>query len=310
VSRKTLTALLALAAMLMAAAPAHAKASQVGIGEQKASMFSDARWQRLGLRNVRYITPWDALRDPFQRQQLDAWMATAHAAHARVLLGFVHSVRSAQLAGTLPTRRQFEREFVRFRERYPFVRDWIPWNEANHPMSLTAKRPRRVARYFDAVARHCRGCNVVAADVLDVRGMPRWVRKFRRAAHYRPRIWGLHNYHDANGLRSDGTRALLAATRGKIWFTETGGLVVRRDYRGGVVTEVQRYSLRHAARATRHALDLTRLSRRIRRIYIYHWQAPPQVTNWDSALIDPRGRSRPAYRTLKRWLHKRPLARR
>jgi hypothetical protein len=273
-------------------------------------MFADPRWERLGLRDVRYVTPWDALRDPIQRQQLDAWMATARAAHARVLLGFVHSVRSAKLARTLPTKRRFEREFVRFHERYPFVRDWIPWNEANHPLALTAKRPRRAARYFDAIASNCDGCRVVAADVLDVRGMPRWVRKFRRAADHRPRIWGLHNYHDANGLRSNGTRALLRAVRGKIWFTETGGLVVRRDYKDGVVTEVQRYSLRHAARATRHVLNLARLSRRIRRIYIYHWQAPLPVTNWDSALLDPHGRARPAYRTLRRWLRKSPLARR
>jgi hypothetical protein len=64
---------------------------------------------------------------------------------------------------------RFEREFVRFRARYPDVRDWIVWNEANHPLALTADRPGRAARYFDAVTRNCRRCRVVAADVLDVR---------------------------------------------------------------------------------------------------------------------------------------------
>jgi hypothetical protein len=231
-------------------------------------------------------------------------MEAARAADARVMLGFAHSLRSLKLARTLPTPHQFEREFVRFRARYPEVRDWLAWNEANHPQALTAKRPRRAAAYFDAVAGHCGSCRVVAADVLDVRAMSQWVRAFRRHARHRPRIWGLHNYHDANGLRSDGTRALLAATRGKIWFTETGGLVVRREFRGRIVTEVQRYSLRHAARATRHVLGLARLSPRIRRIYIYHWRAPLPVTNWDSALLDPHGRPRPAYRTLRRWLRR------
>ena len=73
-----------------------------------------------------------------------------------MLLGFERSLRSRRLARTLPTARAFEREFVRFRARYPEVRDWIVWNEANHPFSLTANRPRRAARFFDAVARNCR----------------------------------------------------------------------------------------------------------------------------------------------------------
>ena len=34
-------------------------------------MFDDARWQRLGLTEARYIAPWDALGDPRQRAKLD-----------------------------------------------------------------------------------------------------------------------------------------------------------------------------------------------------------------------------------------------
>jgi hypothetical protein len=303
-SRKTLL-LLGLLAGLLAGAPAAAARPAIGIGEQKPGMFADARWQRLGLRDVRYVAPWDALRDPAQRELLDAWMGAAHAAGARVLLGFAHSLRSERLARTLPRQREFEREFVRFRERYPWVRDWLAWNEANHPFALTAHRPRRAARYFDAVARNCRGCRVVAADVLDVHGMSDWVRAFQRHARHRPRIWGLHNYVDANSFGSGGTRALLALTRGKVWFTETGGLVMRREYARGRITREFRYSLRHAARATLHALDLARLSRRIRRVYLYHWQAPLPATNWDSGLLSPSGRTRPAYRALVRRLERR-----
>ena len=68
------------------------------------------------------------------------------------------------------------------------------------------------------------------------------------------------------------------------------------------MTREFRYSRRHAARATRHALRLACVSRRIRRVYLYHWQAPRPVTNWDSAFIDSRGRPRAAYRTLCRQL--------
>ena len=185
------------------------------------------------------------------------------------------------------------------------MRDWIVWNEANHPFSLTANRPGRAAQYFDAVARNCRRCNVVAADVLDVSGMVQWVSRFKRRARMSPRIWGLHNYVDANRFTSTGTRALLDATgSGQVWFTETGGTVLRREYKRGRVSREFRYSRRRAARSTLHAIRLARLSPRIKRVYLYHWRAPFPVTNWDSALIGPRGQARPSYHALKRYLRR------
>ena len=274
----------------------------VGIGEQKPSMFASRAWRRLGLAHARYTAPWDALEDPYQRQLLDTWMAAAREGHVRVLLGFAHSLRSERMARVLPKPRRFARAFVGFRKRYPWVRDWVVWNEANHPGALTAKRPRRAAQFFDAVVSRCPGCNVVAADVLDTPSMVSWVTRFRRSARHRPRIWGLHNYGDANGLKVKSTPRLLALTQGRIWFTETGGLVVRRLYKGKRVLRTFRYSLGHAARSTAHALALSCLSRRITRVYLYHWQPPPKVTNWDSGLVDRRGRPRPAYDAVRRWL--------
>ncbi len=294
--------LLFLCLALALPAQAAARPPAIGIGEQKAGMFGDARFQRLGLSEVRYIAPWDVIRDADQRDRLDAWMAAARASGSRVVLGFQHSLRTRRLARTLPTAVQFERAFLRVRARYPDVRDWIVWNEANHPFSLTGDRPRRAARFFDVVAWNCRGCRIVAADVLDVSGMTAWVRRFQRHAVHRPRIWGLHNYVDANRFASGGTEALLRITTGSVWFTETGGLVLRREYAGTTVTGEFRYSQRHAARATAHALRLACLSPRIRRVYLYHWRAPETVTNWDSAFIGPRGGVRPAYRTLARRL--------
>jgi hypothetical protein len=283
-------------------ARAKLKGPIIGIGEQKPSMFASRAWRKLGLRHARYTAPWDALEDPYQRQLLDTWMAAARASHVRVLLGFAHSLRSERMAHQLPSARRFGKAFVGFRERYPWVRDWVVWNEANHPGALTAKRPKRAARYFDVVAKHCRGCNVVAADVLDTPGMVSWVTRFHRFARHRPKIWGLHNYGDANGLKVKSTPRMLALTHGRIWFTETGGVVVRRVYERGRVLRTFRYSLRHAARSTEHALALACLSRRITRVYLYHWQPPPKVTNWDSGLVDRQGRPRPAYRAVRRWL--------
>jgi hypothetical protein len=288
----------------VAADPARAalRGPIIGIGEQKPSMFASAAWRRLGLRHARYTAPWDALEDPYQRQLLDEWMAAARGARVRVLLGFAHSLRSERMARVLPKPRRFARAFSGFRERYPWVRDWIVWNEANHPGSLTAKRPRRVARFFDAMASRCRRCHIVGADVLDTPSMVSWVKRFSRHTRHRPRIWGLHNYGDANGLKIKSTPRLLAVTQGRIWFTETGGLVVRRVYKGRRVLRTYRYSLARAARSTAHALALSCLSRRIRRVYLYHWQPPPKVTNWDSGLVDRDGRPRLAYKAVRRWL--------
>ena len=45
--------------------------------------------------------------------------------------------------------------------------------------------------------RDCRSCRIVAADVLDSRDMLGWIKTFKRYAP-KARIWGLHNYKDAN----------------------------------------------------------------------------------------------------------------
>jgi hypothetical protein len=41
-----------------------------------------------------------------------------------------------------------------------------------------------------------------------------------------------------------------------------------------------------------------RVSRRIKRIYVYHWNSGGPTEVWDSALIGFDGQRRPAYRVL------------
>jgi polysaccharide biosynthesis protein PslG len=304
VARRTLICLIAVALALVVAAPASARRAGpvVGLGEQQAAMFTSKWFKRLEMRDARYLAPWDVLQDPHQLSLLDTWMAAARQAHVRVVLGFGHSFRTQRLARTLPSWRQFRSQFKAVGERYPWVHDFIVWNEANNPGALTANRPRRAAQYFDVAASSCRGCRLVAADLLDTSNMIPWAREFRRYARHTPRIWGLHNYGDANRMSVKNTRKLLSVTRGQIWFTETGGVVLRRVYRGKRVLHTYRYGARHAAAATKHALQLACLSKRITRVYLYDWLAPPKVTTWDSGMLDARGRRRPAYSVLRRWL--------
>jgi len=145
---------------------------------------------------------------------------------------------------------------------------------------------------------NCRGCTVVGPAVLDTLAMPSWVRRVERAARHRIGIWAIHNYIDANRFRTSGTRSLLRATRAKIWFTETGGLV-RRD-NGSRIEFAD--SKTHAVRATRWVIKLARLSPRVRRVYFYHWTAPPRKATWDSALMDRRGRPRPAFKVVSAFV--------
>jgi hypothetical protein len=288
---------------IASAAPKRMPIPVIGIGEQNREIFANRHFKALGVRHVRVITAWNSLRVPWQRAELDAYMAAARAAGARVLLGFGHA-RSARrkVRRRVPGVREFTKEFLRYKKRYPFVKDWLTWNEANHCGEPTCHKARRVARFYNNIRHNCYGCSVVAADVLDTPTMPQWVRQFRRTARDDKLIWGLHNYIDANRFRTSGTRALLkAAPRGQIWFTETGGLVVRRN--GSRIAFPG--NKRHAARATKQVFRLARLSPRVRRIYIYHWQpSRARLPSWDSALVDARGRPRPAYRVVRSFVRK------
>ena len=90
--------------------------------------------------------------------------------------------------------------------------------------------PRAGRRLLPRHEQECPTCRILAAEVLDMPNMAAWVTEFRRTAR-RPAYWGMHNYIDANRLRTTGTRRLLKATKGQIWFTETGGIVARTNRR-------------------------------------------------------------------------------
>jgi hypothetical protein len=305
--------LLATLLALALAAPASAAAWKkdhipvIGIGEQSPEMFYNPNFHKLGVKHVRVITAWDSLRVPWQRHDLDVYMQSARAAGVRVLLGFGHSRnKKDKIRRRVPSVKVFLKEFLKYKKRYPWVKDWLTWNEANHCGEPTCHKPRRVARFYNNIRHNCYRCNVVAGDVLDTPTMVPWIKKFLKTARKDKLIWGLHNYIDANRFRKSGTKELLKATRrGKIWFTETGGLVVRRN--GSRIAFPG--NKKHAAKATKQVFKLAALSPRIKRVYFYHWQpAKMKLPTWDSALVDKRGNPRPAYKVLRKWIRKLAVA--
>jgi hypothetical protein len=290
-----------LVAALAFAMPAHAagnKFLRLGFGEQRPEMFTNPHWQKLDLPDTRLLIGWDALRYKWQRREIDHWMKASEAAGARPLVAFSRS-RAPWRRKLLPKPGEYERAFLRFRERYPSVTNFLAWNEANHCSQPTCHKPEAAAAYFDAMKGACPECKIVAADVLDTEDMVPWLKRFRKAAKHTPTIWGLHNYLDANRFRTTGTRRMLDTVKGEVWFTETGGLVARRKSSPIKFPD----SPTHAAKATKWVLQrLVKLSPRISRVYLYHFQNQGPDAAWDSGVLDKKGRPRPAYQVLAKYV--------
>jgi len=49
---------------------------------------------------------------------------------------------------------------------------------------------------------------------------------------------------------------------------------------------------------------VARTSRRIKRVYLYHWNADRHFRTWDSAFVAANGRARPALDVLRREVNR------
>ena len=287
-----LPVLLALAAL---GAPAPAHAVTIGVAEQQPSFPSSSAFQRTRIGHVRIFVGWDAVRVGWQRAELDAWFGAVRSAG---LTPLVTIAKSRERPADLPTPERYRAAIDDFRARFPWVREFSSWNEANACGERTCRRAKLVAAYWRQLRLACPGCTVLAADLVDSPNLGAWVRDFRRAASMPPTRWGLHNYLDANRYRTTYTRAALSAIGpgARLWLTETGGLVRRRNASRTVIPE----GFRHAANATGYLFDtIRRLSPRIQRIYFYDWVAQPQPVSWDSAFLNAQLGERRSYGVLR-----------
>jgi hypothetical protein len=288
--RSRLRLLLPLTLLVLTLVPAAAHASVgIGIADNKPDMFGDARFQALHLRYARLDLRWDVLSDAGATAQLDAWMAGAQASGVQPLITFDRSParisynpQPAELVGALKA----------LRARYPFVKDFSSWNEAN-----MNKKPEIVAKWWLALRKACPTCTVLGTDLLDKPNMIPWAQRFVRAAGRTPKVWGLHNYVDANRLSTKTTKLLLKSIGGNVWFTETGG-IVRRANNSSLIFPTGTV---RAAKVTRFIFDrLAKLSPRIQRVYLYHWDTGiGGGPTWDSGFVGPDGEARPALTVLQ-----------
>src|SRR3712207_5686124 len=302
----TAAAVCVVLAGLLAPATAPAKPI-VGMGDQKLQMFDDPRVPWLGIRHARIVVPWyieTAHGDPAERRHLKLWLELSRKRGIEPLVGFGHGFYGP-MRTYLPTKAEFRQAFRAFKRRWPWVRTYIPWNEANHCSQPTCKRPERAAQYFDVTRSLCKACTVTAPAVIDQPNMVTWLRRFERAAQHRPRIYALHNYLDVNRLHTRRTRRLLASVKGRIWITETGGVVYRKHYRAKADFPE---SPEHAGRVTQFLLDTaSKLSTRVERVYLYHWNTDRPEPHWDSGLIDWHGLPRPGFAAVATFVGRNPL---
>ena len=311
--KRTTLLLAAIVAALVLAVPANAKPHyRVGISEQNAAVFHQPAWQALKLKRVRYVIPWDYYKDPGQTAEATQFLNLAREYKQDVLVMFTarrgcwNGKRySRSKACRAPSTSAYRSAVRRFRRDFPWVKTFAPWNEANHVSQPISKNPKRAAQYYSVLRRECKGCKILAADVLDQSNVRTYLRRFLRYSKNKGRLWGLHNYKDVNRRQSKGLRTVLRTVPGQVWLTETGGITT-------FLTSGFKTSPRRAANATKYMFQLAdRYDTRKRgyrskltRLYVYRWFGEPGG-NFDSGLVNPDGSPRPAFEQFAKYAKRR-----
>ena len=295
--------------LALTAAPADAASRysvRVGIGDQNTAMFDHPGFKALKVKRVRYFIPWNAMRVPGQRLAARAYVLRARRSGAKVLM-HISSDNLQRKKAKLPSKTRYRRDVTRLVKyfRKLGVREWGARNEANHDSQPTYKSPSRAAWEFKTVRRACRGCTIVALDVLDQKGVERYMRSFYRAlGSYRryARIVGIHNYSSVNRKRVKPTGSIIRTAkrynrRSVFWLTETGGLAAfSRSFP---------YSESRQAARLRFMFSLTKRYRRdIDRLYSYNWTGAPRGARFDAGLTRADGSLRPAYSVFRNELRR------
>ena len=297
---------------LLAAAPANA-AYSVGVGDQSPFLFEKQYWKDLRLKKVRYLVPWNtALNNPGQLEQVDQYMAAARLARQEVLVHFT-ALRPCYNDGKYsksaeckaPSVKTFTKAFKAFKKRFPYVKVYGSWNEANHVSQPVYKNPKRAAQYYTAIKRNCKKCKVIAGDLLDSGNLRQYARAMNKALKGKARLWGLHNYSDVNRLRSKGITTLLKTVPGEVWMTETGGIT---KFEGSNLKATEET----AARAIDYMFKLANkydskrkgMKSKIGRLYQYDFGPSPEDARFDASLLAPNGEPRKSYVAFKEQVRK------
>jgi hypothetical protein len=278
----------------------------VGIGDEQTEMFSNPLWQQLHTKIARYIAPYDAVAHRDSIERATAWIHAAEEAHMQILVAFYHSEHTPTI---LPSVALYRHDVQKFIKRFPHVRQYQAWDEANRgqiPHYLASPSASATAQYYQALKRLCTTCTVVGLDVLDGSNIGptlRYIAEFKsevgKLDAVMPNVWGLHDYSDVNRMESWRTREVSRAMPGAIWLTETGGIVQF----GGDFTNRNGSGLSRAAKVLNYMFNLAGSESQIKRLYIYNWTGGANSARFDAGLTDSRFRPRSGYVIVCRHLH-------
>jgi hypothetical protein len=308
-SRLLLPLLLLLAALLIVPAGAGAK-YRVGLGEQNPAMFDHPDWQKMKLKRVRYLVPWDFRKHGFQRDEVEAFMTRARAERQDVLVAFTASrgcwtgtryQRNKQCKA--PSKKKYKKAFRKFDRAYPWVRTYSAWNEVNHESQPTYNKVGLAVRYYDVLRKESRKrrFKVMAADVLDTSNMRKYLTKFLRKAKGKPRLWGLHNYQDVNRKTQADTRVMLDTVPGEVWLTETGGIVEFRPSFRPSETRAKNRTKWMFKIANKYDSRRRGMRSKITRLFVYKWFGEPEGARFDAGLVNYDGSRRKAFKTFRKF---------
>jgi hypothetical protein len=278
---------------------AHAAASYLtGVGDESVEMFGNPLWAQLHTKIVRYIAPYDAVAHSYSLDKARLFIREAEAHHQQVLVAFYHSEYSPL---TLPSVASYQRDVQKFVKRFPHVRQYQSWDEANRgyiPHYLASPSAVAAAEYYQALIRVCHGCTAIGLDVLDAQNIGptlEYISEFKheigRLRTIMPKIWGLHNYSDINRLESGRTRELTRALGGQVWLTETGGIVQF----GGSFPNRRGSGLTRAAKVLKYMFAVAGSQSQIKRLYIYDWTGGNASTRFDAGLMSAHDQPRAGY---------------
>ncbi len=272
-------------------APAAAKPRlTVGISDNGSWMFSTSQFRALHVTTARDMVFWNVavMRNKEYLRLTRQWIKAAEDAGATPMITFAGN------GNYIPSVKVYTDAIKAFLHDFPEVKTYTPWNEPDWIYRpKLANNPGLAAGYFNALARYCHHCAVIAGDVYRPasQGLASWVRAYARALRYRPSGWALHPYDDVRSHTTSQIRAFDQVTTGPVWLTEISGVERRGHW------QFKNQSPAAANRDERYLFALPKRFPRITHIYHYQWQGTPAAP-WDSGLIGPNGKPRPAYWTV------------
>jgi hypothetical protein len=323
--KSLLAALVAVTALLAFPAAGFAAKTRVavGMGDQAPTMFTNPDFKSLKVKKARLFVRWDAIDEPTKLAEIDTWLVAAKTAKVKPLLHLdgVFTEKVPTVAEYRTKVRALVDRYRRGTEGRASVTEWGVWNEANSRTQPVFKFAGRTAQYFLALRSMCRGCTIVALDLLDAGNIKGYIRSFYRKLGKKKRlasIVGMHNYGDTN-RRNNNTRLIIREVRkynrrAKFWMTETGGIaLLQTEARDGSGLVASRglgcdpanpaAAERRQSKAVAKMFKIARKYRRyITRLYPYNFFATDcdLALRFDAGLIRRDGSKRPAFNTLKR----------